>query len=150
MNKRITKLLVMAVLCINFLMNGSTIHALAADGSQANAGIVTQINGDMVTTLYKGMAIQYPVYLHGKNDAGFNLTGLIVDESDGGKKIVVYGTLAAKDSRTPGVSVFYANLYKASGELIERQAFYGRDPKNNMNMELCWYLPEDTAMVVIE
>ena len=96
------------------------------------------------------MAIQYPVYLHGKNDAGLNLTGLIVDESGGGKKIVVYGTLAARDSKTPGINVFYANMYKASGELIERQAFYGRDPQNTQNMELNWYLPADTVMVVIE
>ena len=147
MMKRITKLFVMTALCINFVMNGNTIHALAAD---ANAGITTQINGDMVTTLYKGMAIQYPVYLHGKNDAGLNLTGLIVDESGGGKKIVVYGTLAARDSKTPGINVFYANMYKASGELIERQAFYGRDPQNKQSMELNWYLPADTVMVVIE
>lgn len=148
--ERMTRLFAMAVLTISLVVNGSTIHALAADDNSANNSVITQINGDIVTTIYKGMVIQYPVYLHGKNDAGLNLTGLIVDESGGGKKIVVYGTFAAKDSKTSGMNVFYANLYRASGELIERKAVYSRDPEGNMNMELNWYLPEDAALVVIE
>lgn len=148
--RRIIRLFAIAVLGINLVMNGNAIHALATEDNGANGNIITQINGDMVITLYKGMVIQYPIYLHGKNGAGLNLTGLIVDESGGGRKIVVYGTFAAKDNTIPGINVFYANLYRASGELIERKPVYSRDPEGNMNMELNWYLSEDTAFVVIE
>ncbi len=118
---------------------------LADDGQ-----IVNQINGNMLTTIFDDRIINYGSILNGKNNAQVAVTGLVLEREHGIDCLKVTGELFSKDSKTPGMTVFYANYYDAIGGLMKRQAIYTRDPLANNHIELKWYIPDGCVHIVLE
>lgn len=125
-------------------------YVAVLSGMPEKGQIVTQINGDVVTTTYDDCIVHYGTILNGKNDAQLTVDGIVLERESNIDCLKVTGVLSAKDSKFPGMNTFYANFYDPAGKLIKRQAVYNRDPAEGATMTLEWYVPYGSAQIVIE
>lgn len=125
-------------------------YVAVLSGMPEKGQIVTQINGDAVTTTYEDCIVHYGTILKGKNDAQLTVGGIVLERESNIDCLKVTGVLSAKDNKFPGMNTFYANFYDPSGKLIKRQAVYNRDPAEGAEMTLEWYVPYGSAQIVIE
>lgn len=125
-------------------------YVAVLSGMPDKGQIITQINGDAVTTTYEDCIVHYGTILKGKNDAMLTVEGIVLQRESNIDCLKVTGVLTAKDSKFPGMNTFYANFYDPAGKLIKRQAVYNRDPQEGATMTLEWYVPYGSAQIVIE
>lgn len=125
-------------------------YVAVLSGLAPKGEIITEINGDAVTTTFHDCIVHYGTILHGKNDARLVVDSLYMEPESKVDVLKITGILEAADSKFPGMNTFYANFYDPAGKLIKRQAVYSRDSIEGALMTLEWYVPFGSAQIVIE
>lgn len=125
-------------------------YVAVQSGLAGNSQVMTTVNGTTLTTVFLNRVITYDAVLKGKNEATLAVSGLVIERESGVDRLKVTGAVLTTDSKTPGMSTYYANFYDAAGRLMKRQAVYLRDPLENAQLELFWYIPEGCVSISLE
>lgn len=129
---------------------GTADYVVVQSGMAAEGEIINKVDGRTLTVVYDDKIIRYHPVLEGKNGAQLAVTSLVLERERGVDCLKISGELLAKDSKMPGMTVFYINCYDAAGGLMKRQAVYARDPSANNHLEFKWYLPEGCVRSEVE
>lgn len=95
------------------------------------------------------VAICYASTLVGENNAQALVGNIAVTKDYVGDKVVAAVLLTQKDTMYPGMNTFYAVFYDANGQLIKMTPVFNRDLESYQVLMLEWYIPKNTASVVI-
>ena len=125
-------------------------YAAVRSGFAQDGKSYTLVQGQTVSTVYDDRIVSYNAVLSGANGATLAVQSVSLERESGLDRLRVQGELLTQDSKLPGLSAFYANLYDAAGTLIKRQAVYVEKPLNYSQVTLDWYLPDGCAKVVME
>lgn len=117
---------------------------------KSDSDIITMVNGNSLTTVFKDRMVHYPYVMVGEQNDQLQVTGLKIERESGRDCLKVSGNLLTKDTKTPGINIFYADFYGAAGELLIRQPVFSRDPYTGYAMNIKWYIPEGCMSVSLE
>lgn len=117
---------------------------------KSDSEIVTYVNGNILTTIFSDRVVNYPYIMVGENQDQLQITGLVIERESGRDCLKVTGNLLSKDTKIPGMNVFYVDFYGAAGELLRRQPVFSRDPYTGYGMSIKWYIPEGCMSIMLE
>ncbi|MBQ7839153.1 MAG: hypothetical protein IJ390_01495 [Lachnospiraceae bacterium] len=138
------------VVAVYRISNPNIVDYLTVRCNMAEKGeVYTVQEGEELLTMYEDILIYYGYTMKGNASDQLAVNALTIERSTGIDSLHVKGTLM-QEGESSGFHTFYASFYDAAGKLLERQAYYSRDPVSGSTLELKWYIPEGCTKIVLE